>query len=328
MLRDLLSSAQRILVTTHQRPDGDAIGSVLAFSRALRHVEKDVIPHVPDAVPSFLTFLPDVATITHTAPPVPTADIVIALDHSELARTGLAEMLLDGQVPLVAIDHHPTADRIGSIVIVLPHAAATCELLVDLLPALNLPIDSETATCLLTGIVTDTGSFQHANTSPAALRSASRLLARGANLRAIVQATFHGRPLPALRIMGRALERIETNPAIGAAVSIITHQDLQECGATLDDLSGVVNLLNSIPEASFSLLLTEYERGKLKGSLRSEPESHVDVSQIAARFGGGGHTLASGFEVAGTLVRDVSSRWRIQEDRTVSLPKRGSPKAW
>lgn len=310
LFRDLLAAAQRILVTTHQRPDGDAIGAILACARCFRQDGKQVIVHAPDPAPSFLRFLPDVTTITTTPPPISTVDLALALDHSELPRTGLARELLSGLVPLVTIDHHVTSDRIGSIVFILPEAAATCEILTELLPALGLPIDSGTATCLLTGLVTDTGSFQHANTSPTALRTASFLLERGANLRAIVHATFGGRPLPALRIMGRALERIQTNPATGAAVSIITHKDLEECGATFDDLAGVVNMLNSIPEANFSLLLTEYEKGKVKGSLRSEPEHNIDVSKIAKRLGGGGHALASGFEVAGTLVRDDTG-WQI-----------------
>lgn len=321
LLRGLLPSWRRILVTTHQHPDGDAVGSVLAVARALRQTGKDVIAHTPDAVPTFLRFLPDVETITHTAPPLADVDLVIALDHSQIHRTGMGSDILDGKAPVLTIDHHATSDRVGSLVVVIPDAAATCEILTDLLRALPLPIDSGTATCLLTGIITDTGSFQHANTSPAVLATSSFLLERGANLRAIVQATFQGRSLPALRIMGRALERIQTNAATGAAVSIITQRDLEECGATLDDLSGVVNMLNSIPEANFSLLLTEYERGKVKGSLRSEPERRVDVSKIAARFGGGGHALASGFEVAGTLVRDEGG-WRIDSDSRTRTEQR------
>lgn len=312
MLRGLLPTFQRILITTHRHPDGDAVGSVLALSRALRQTGKDVTAHTPNAIPTFLRFLTDAGTITHGEPDVSAFDLVIALDHTELARTGLDRQLREGVVPVVTVDHHLTADRVGSIVFVLPEAAATCDILADLLPLLGLPVDSETATCLLTGIVTDTGSFQHPNTSPDVLRITSRLLERGGNLRAIVVAAFHGRSLPALKIMGLALQRIETHPDTGAAVSVITHRDLEECGATLDDLSGVVNMLNSIPESNFSLLLTEYEHGKVKGSLRSEPERQVDVSKIAARFGGGGHALASGFEVAGTLVHEPTG-WRIEE---------------
>ncbi len=309
-VRAFLPIVCRILVTTHQRPDGDAVGAVLAFARALRQTGKTVTAHTPDPPPSFLRFLPDIATITNTPPPVRDMDLVIALDHSQLSRTRLQDELLGGITPVFSVDHHATSDRVGTFVIVVPEAAATCEILTDLLPALGLPVDSETATALLTGIVTDTGSFQHPNTTPMVLRQASRLLERGANLHAIVHAVFRGRSLPALRIMGRALERIETNPTTGAVVSIITHQDLEECGASVDDLSGVVNMLNAIPQMRFSLLLTEYERGKVKGSLRSEPERQVDVAKIAARFGGGGHVLASGFEVAGTLIRGTQG-WRV-----------------
>lgn len=306
----LLASAKRVVVTTHQRPDGDAVGSCLATALALRAVGKSVIAHTPDPPPSFLSFLPGIDLLTHATPSLENADLVIALDHSELRRTGIAEEILSSHVPLVSIDHHLTSDRVGAIVVVLPDAAATAEILALLFPAIDLPIASDIATCLLTGIVTDTGSFQHSNTSPQVLRIAAELLRRGANLRAIVHATFHGRSLSALRITGRALERIETNPVTGAAVSIITQKDLVECGATVDDLAGVVNLLNSVPEAQFSMLLTEAEPQKLKGSLRSEPDTRVDVSKIAAKFGGGGHALASGFEIAGTLVKDDSG-WRI-----------------
>lgn len=309
-LCDRLPRWRRVLLTTHQRPDGDAVGAILGLGRALRRAGKRVTLHAPDPIPTSLRFLPGSDGVAHAPPCVASFDAVFALDHSELARTGIAEQLAAGAVPIVAVDHHVTADRAGDFVLVLPDAAATCEILAHLLPALALPLDSDTATCLLTGIVADTGSFQHANTSPRVLRTASSLLERGANLRAIIRATYGGRPLPALRLIGRALERIQTSAQTGAAVSVITYRDLLECGASADDLSGVVNLLNTIPEADFSLLLTEYERGKLKGSLRSEPERRVDVSKIAAKFGGGGHRLASGFEVAGTLVRDRNG-WRI-----------------
>lgn len=310
LLRDLLASATRILVTTHKHPDGDAIGSLLATAHALRAVGKTVTAHAPDAPPEALRFLAESQTVTEEPGPLTEYDLVFALDHSELGRTGLASELLNGRVPVVAIDHHATADRRGCINIVVTDAAATCELLAALFPLLGLPIDAATATCLLTGLVTDTGSFQHANTSARVLATAGRLLALGADLRGVVRSAFGPRSLPALRVMGRALERLRASPETGAAISVVTHQDLQECGASEHDLSGLVNLLNTIPEASFSLLLTEVERGTVRGSLRSEPEKAVDVASIARRFGGGGHTLASGFEVAGRLVRDTDG-WRI-----------------
>lgn len=311
LLQDLLKASERILVTTHRHPDGDAIGSLLAMTRALRAVGKTVTPHTPDAPPEFLRFLPGCSDITQSARSLSDTDLVIALDHSELSRTGLAEELLHGSVPVVAIDHHITSDRRATIALVAPEASSTCELLSELFPVVNLPIDQGTATCLLTGLVTDTGSFQHANTSSESFRVAASLVSAGADFRAVIAGIYGSRPLQALRIMGRALERLQANEVTGAAISFVTHEDLKECGATADDLTGVVNLLNTIPEARFALLLTEVERGKLKGSLRSEPEKAVDVAAIARRFGGGGHTLASGFEVAGRLVRDEHG-WRIE----------------
>lgn len=311
LLRDLVSMSRRVLLTTHRRPDGDAIGSVLALMHALHTAGKDVTAHAPDPAPEFLEFLPGAPLIVQSPGPIAAHDLVLAVDHSELSRTGIADELLEARIPVVAIDHHATADRRATVPLIAPEAAATCELLAELLPLMGLSTNPETATCLLAGIITDTGAFQHANTSARVLALAGTLLERGADLRGIVTQTFGNRSLPALRVMGRALERLEANPKTGAVITVVTHTDLEECGASSDELSGVVNLLNSIPEASFSLLLTEVERGKLKGSLRSEPEDAVDVSAIARRFGGGGHKLASGFEIAGRLVHDEDG-WRIE----------------
>ncbi|TSC71733.1 MAG: phosphoesterase RecJ domain-containing protein [Parcubacteria group bacterium Gr01-1014_38] len=311
LARDLLRESQRIVVTTHRHPDGDAIGSLLGVTVALRASQKDVTAHTPNPPPEFLRFLPGFSTITHTVAPLSTVDLALALDHSELHRTGLERELLEGRRPVIAIDHHATADRKASIAFVVPEAAATAEILEGLLPELELLITPEVATCLLTGIITDTGSFQHANTSTRVLETAARLVERGADLHAITAHIFAGRSLSALRIAGRAIERLTVNPETKMALSVLTKADLEECGVTAEDLTGVVNLLNTIPEASFSLLLTEIEEGKIKGSLRSEPEAAVDVSSIAQHFGGGGHRLASGFEVAGRLVRDETG-WRVE----------------
>lgn len=308
--RTFLEGAQNILITTHARPDSDAVGSLLSLRGALLKSGKNVVVHSPDEQPEFLSYLNGFTEIKHRKINLESFDLIIAVDHSDMKRTGLSEEIAKSGKTVVAIDHHATSDRIGSAVILLPDAAATCEILSEVIPAFGLEIDAEIATALLTGLVGDTGSFQHSNVSAHVMQVSSKLMETGANLRAIMRSMFGGRSLSALRITGRALERVQANPKTGAAISIITHQDLEECGATVDDLAGVVNLLNSIPETSFSFLLTEYEKGKLKGSLRSEPEKQVDVSEIAKKFGGGGHKLASGFEVVGTLVKDETG-WKI-----------------
>lgn len=311
LARDLLAVSTTVLITTHKYPDGDAVGSVLGTTRALRAQGKTIIAHTPDPPPAFLRFLPDYQTLVHAVEKLSGVDLVIALDHSDLDRTGLADRLLTLGRPLLSVDHHVTADRRASVAFIVPKAAATCELLEALFPLLGLTVDADTATCLLTGIITDTGFFQHANTTPEVLAAAERLLARGADLRTIIGHIAEERSLAALRIAGRALERLAIHPKTGAAVSVVTREDLDALGADVNDLTGVVNLLNTIPESSFALLLTEVEEGKLKGSLRSGTHHAVDVSAIARRLGGGGHTLASGFEVAGRLTRDKEG-WRIE----------------
>lgn len=309
-IKELVAKAKTILITTHARPDSDAVGSVLALKLALTKIGKTITAHTPDEPADFLKFLAGYEQIQKGKLDVNQFDLIIALDHSELKRTGLADEIRASGKPVIAIDHHITSDRYGTVALVISDAAATCEIVAEVIPALGIDLDAEIATALLCGIVGDTGSFQHSNVNAHVMQTSSKLMELGANLRAVMRSMYGGRSLSALRITGRALERVQANPKTGAAISIITHQDLEECGATVDDLAGVVNLLNSIPETSFSFLLTEYEKGKLKGSLRSEPEKEVDVSQIAKMFGGGGHKLASGFEVVGTLVKDEVG-WRI-----------------
>jgi phosphoesterase RecJ-like protein len=176
----------------------------------------------------------------------------------------------------------------------------------------NISLNKEIATCLLTGIFTDTGSFMHDSTTPAILKMAAKLMTKGARLSHIAHETYQKKDLPCLCIWGKALSRIMVSDKTGAAVSVITPEDMQECRAELDDLSGVVNLLNALPQAQFALLLAEYEPGKIKGSLRSEPHKNIDVSKLAKFLGGGGHKLASGFEVEGHLVEE-EGMWRVRK---------------
>lgn len=306
-----IKAADSILITTHQWPDGDAVGSVMALTRALRQIGKQATPHTPDPPPAFAHILPDTSALIHGGD-VDTSqfDLLIATDHSTMERTGLIEALRKHPIPTIGIDHHESNDRGADVNIVVPDAAATCEIITDLLPALDLPIDSGTATCLILGIVTDTGSFQHANTTPHTMETASILLRKGAHFRAVIQATFGKTNIAALRLVGRALERVQTSSVTGAAMSVITFQDMQECEAKQEDLGGVANIIGSVPGASYSILLTEPEEGLVKGSLRSEPRHNVDVAKIAAQFGGGGHKLAAGFELPGTITI-TKTGWRI-----------------
>jgi len=304
-----LRHAQRVLIGTHEHPDGDAIGSSLALRHALGLQGKQVTCYIPDPAPDYLQFLPGFDELTTIKPNVADYDLVVILDCTKLFRAHL-EQEVRSHPNAIVIDHHHDNDEGGALNLVLPNAAAVAQILTEIFLEHNVTINRDIATCLLTGIFTDTGSFMHDSTTPEILELASELMGRGARLSHIAHETYQKKDLPSLRIWGEALSRVVVNEQTGAAVSCITHHDLTQHGATLEDLSGVVNLLNTLPKTKFALLLTEYEPGKIKGSFRSEPHKGVDVSKLAKRLGGGGHKLASGFEVPGHI-EQRGSRWHI-----------------
>ncbi len=305
----LLRAAQRVLIGTHQHPDGDALGSTLALMHALRLQGKEVTAYIPDEAPDFFRFLPGISELTTVKPDVKRFDVVVLLDYTQLYRTNL-EAEVKAHPNTICLDHHYDNLKEARINVIVPEAAATAQILFDFFEATDVPITKDMATCLLTGIFTDTGSFMHDSTTPEILEMAAKLMGKGARLSHIAHETYQRKGLPSLRIWGRALSRIILNEATGAAVAVITYEDLQECHATLDDLSGVVNMLNALPDTKYAMLITEFEPGQIKGSLRSEPHKQTDVSLLAKKLGGGGHKLAAGFEVRGHLVKKEGI-WRI-----------------
>lgn len=304
-----LRAARRILIAAHEHPDGDAVGSTLALLHALRLQGRTVTVYLPDAPPDYLSFLPGFSLITTQQPDVRQFDVVVVLDCTQLYRAHLQDELAQ-HTNVIVIDHHVGNDEGGHRNLVVPEAAATAHILVELFRLWDVAITRDMATCLLTGIFTDTGSFMHDSTTPEILEIASELMSRGARLSHIAHETYQKKELAGLQLWGRALSRIIVNQATGAAVSLITYQDLQECRATLEDLSGVVNMINTLPQIKFALVLCEYEPGKIKGSLRSEPHKTTDVSRVAKQLGGGGHKLAAGFEVTGHIVKQ-NDMWRV-----------------
>ncbi len=308
-IKDVFDCSKSVLIGTHEHPDGDALGSSLALYHALKAQGKQVTLYVPDIAPDFFVFLPGIEVFTTIKPKVASFDTVIVLDYTQLNRTNMEnEVLVHPQT--ICIDHHYDNPKQTKHNLVVPEAAATAQILYELLVIFQIPVTPAIATCLLTGIFTDTGSFMHDSTTPDILEIAADLMTKGARLSHIAHETYQKKDLPGLRIWGRALSRILTNESTGASISIITYEDLKECGATFDDLSGVVSMINTLPQTKFAMLLVEYVPGKIKGSLRSEPHKQVDVSKIAKRLGGGGHKLASGFEIAGHFVQEQGI-WRI-----------------
>ncbi len=232
----------------------------------------------------------------------PEYDLVVVLDTPDLARLGeIADKFADifYDVPVINIDHHPGNDYFGKVNWVDLTATSTAEILVALLESLgrdkNL-LDPEIATCLLTGITTDTGSFQNANTTPKSFTVAAQLVAAGAGQQEIVRHIYKTKPLSTLKLWGLALSHIQENKTHGFIYSTLTKEDFAAAGAEEHESSGVIDdLLKSADGSHFVMLLSE-KRGGLHVSLRSL-EKGTDLTQIAGLFGGGGHDLAAAFEI-------------------------------
>jgi bifunctional oligoribonuclease and PAP phosphatase NrnA len=307
-IKNELEKAKNILLVAHQRPDGDTIGSVFVLEEFLKKElgkKTDVACLDP-----FPLYLQDIFVgknfVDSSKIDLSQYDLLIGCDAVERGFEKIVGEKIKNQ-KIILIDHHPHLSMkklVPDIVVSDENYSAVCEILYDFFDFHRIEITGTMATFLLTGILGDTGVFQHANTTPRVMEITADLMRRGAPLSKIIQLSFKSRKLETLKLWGRALERAEMNDKTGFIMSYITKKDLDELGATSEDISSVAEILNTVSEAKFSLVLAEREENKIKGSLRSEWYKNVDVSEIARGFRGGGHRLASGFEIIGKLVKN------------------------
>ncbi len=315
----LLQGRQRILVTITKDPDGDSIGSMLAMCHALQQLGKTCTCFSPDRIPAMFSYLLGPHPVMRELPDhVHDYDAVIIFDTGDIKRTPLVASLVKRQPEktlVMNIDHHPTVtDWQGQPAvdqnIIDTQAGATTEMLFHMFDALRIPINRHAATCLLTGILTDTGHFTNQGTSIHSLEVAARLMAKGAQHHVITQATMRNKNLGTLKLWGRALSRLWLNPRTGIVTTALTLKDFSECGVDYKAGTGISNFLNGLDEGKMALVLHEEPGGKIKGSLRT---THPDMNAavFAEQFGGGGHPKAAGFVVRGSLV-ETSHGWMIQ----------------
>src|SRR3989344_3931855 len=230
-------------------------------------------------------------------------DLIVVVDTADLALLG--RLYTDHtdfftSIPLLNVDHHISNVRFGQLQLIDPTAASATEVLYAWFmhnAEWSKMITPDMATLLLTGLITDTRSFQNPNTTPRSLEIAAELLEKGARQQEIIQHIYKTKPLSTLKIWGRALNRIQMDPDAGIVWSAISKEDLDEMGATAKETSGIFDeLISTIPNADVHVLFTELEEGGLKASMRSSPA--IDVSRLAGEtYGGGGHARAAGFKV-------------------------------
>ncbi len=310
---ELIGKHQRFVILMHERPDGDTIACSLAFARVLRQLKKEVTCVSSDPIPKPFLFLPDVQTIESDFDPA-LYDVMIVLDCGDLRRTGFPDRVRQfarQMERVIHIDHHQKSDlyKLANVKLFDSTASATSQILYPLFQALPVTLDSDIATCLLTSLYYDTGAFKHANTNNQVLRLAAQLLHLGGRLRQITQHVDLTKSIASLRLWGIALARVKKHPTLQVVASCLTQKDIHACRATDEDVAGIVNLLNAVPESKAAILLTETDEGNLRASLRTE-DATVDVAAVAELFGGGGLRRASGFCLPGKL-HVTGNHWHV-----------------
>jgi phosphoesterase RecJ-like protein len=293
-IKAALSTAERILVTSHIRPDGDAIGSTLAFGLALLDAGKQVQMVLADGVPAAFRHLPGSEKV-QTQPEGP-VDFIITVDCSELKRVG---NVLDGYgQPDLVVDHHISTEPFGRFNVIEPTAAATASLLTRFLPVWGLTITPPIAANLITGLVTDTLGFRTSSTTPETLRQAADLLELGVDMSNLYFRSLVRRTFSAVKYWAAGLASLQR--ADGIIWGTLTLADREAAGYNANDDADLINIVSSIDDADIAIMFVEQSPQKTKVSWRGL-KPHIDVSQIARQFGGGGHRAASGAEVAGSL---------------------------
>ncbi|MBU0963826.1 DHH family phosphoesterase [Patescibacteria group bacterium] len=312
-IKDEIDKANKVIVITHQNPDGDALGSLLGMHHYLRLVKTDHTLFCLTETPDYLKFLPDTEHISNDENHLMKNehDLIIILDSGDLQYAGVDKHFrkIKGLPVVINIDHHPTNQYYGHINLVHPQASSTSEIIFHFLDYFRLPITKEVATSLLTGILTDTGSFSNLATTPSSMEVSSKLLTSGARVREIITNTFRNKSLSQLQLWGRALSRLKHNKKTGIVTTVLTQQDFDELGIDDESGEGIANFLNNVEQARAIIVLREKLDGTIKGSLRTT-QPDVDVSKIAEFFGGGGHKKAAGFTIKGQL-KETPQGWQV-----------------
>jgi phosphoesterase RecJ-like protein len=302
-----LEKGRKFFVAGHLNPDGDSLGCTLTMTSLLERLGKSVYAYASPAIGADLKFLPNLEKIhVGVLPEQPDFDTILLLECSDRKRGGDLEYILAGAQTLINIDHHLVSEAYGDVNHIDSGASSTAEIIFQLFESADdpqlLPTPEE-ATCLYTGVVTDTGRFVHSNTTAEALRVASALVALGADVAQINQVIYFTKSYIELKLLGRALEKMQMRFDNKYSQIILTKRDFETFGATPAQTQGIVSQPTMIPGVEVSALIKE-EPDKVSVNLRSR--GSVDVSKIAQSFGGGGHARAAGFKVTGKSVEQVA----------------------
>ena len=305
-INNQFEQAENILIVTHIRPDGDAIGSLLGLGLSLKAHKLNVQMVSHDGVPVNLGYIAGADQVLKT--PDGVYDFVVILDCSDMERTG--GVWNNNIKPDINIDHHPTNNNFAKINLVDSKAVATSEILFNLISYAGLPITDGVATALLTGIVTDTLGFRTSNMTPEVLRISAELMDKGGNLPELYRRSMVNRSFEATQFWGIGLNNLEKKDRL--VWTTLTIADRKEVNYPGRDDADLINVLSSIDGADIAVIFVEQPNEKVKVSWRAQPG--FDVSKIAAQVGGGGHAPASGAEIDGSIDEVKSKVLKLTSD--------------
>jgi len=306
----LFSEARSVLLAAHIRPDGDAVGSLLGLGNALIQSGKKVFMALSDGLPSNFHYLHGAQLVKRSVPKDLKFDLTISLDISDMDRSG---GIFGNREIILNIDHHITNTLFGKYNFNDPDSVATCALIAENLEGWGLSINAETASLLMTGLITDTIGFRTSNMSSKALRIAADLVDKGADLPTIYQQALTNKSFDQLIYWGYGLKKLQRNDRI--AWTTLTLDDRKDAGYNGNDDADLNAILSSIIDCDITILFVEQNNGHVKVSWRGK--SGINVSDLAQSLGGGGHPAASGADIEG----DLEEVQRKVIEKTLELTK-------
>jgi phosphoesterase RecJ-like protein len=293
-----ISAARRVLAVSHENPDADTLGSSLAICRIVEALGGAATPVCTDPVPPLYGFIEGVDRFRTDPNPDLAYDILVVSDCGSFDRVGAVRdrhSVLFAELPRVVIDHHASNDQAGAADWIEPTSAATCEMTALLSTRLGVPLDVDggaMATALMAGIVMDTATFAHPNSTPRTLIVSAALVEAGAPLSDISRRLYRSKPIAQVRLFGRVLDRFESAVDDRLVWSTILDEDLVAAGALPAYSEGIIDLLSQVDSADVAIVFKEHDGGT-RLSVRTRPDG-VDATVLTRKFGGGGHARAAG----------------------------------
>ncbi|MDY6793606.1 MAG: bifunctional oligoribonuclease/PAP phosphatase NrnA [Thermodesulfobacteriota bacterium] len=314
-----LQSSNHVLLASHANPDGDAVGSTIAMGLLLNAADKKITLYNESSIPAVYRFLPRVEMIGNQLNSANEFDTAVILDCSDLARIGTAASMVKNIPAIINMDHHISNSHFGHFHFIDPSASSTAEIIYQLIKKMDVAIDKSMATSIYTGILTDTGSFRFSNTTQAAFAICREMVEKGVDPSDVAQHVYGRYSLGRIKLLNLALDSIEILHNGKLSIMTVTQEMLSKTRTSAEDIDGLINYARRIEDVKIAALIHEKQNGghHLKGSgqfhisLRSD--GTVDVSAIAASFGGGGHATAAGFDVQAGLDKIKSDIANLSE---------------